>query len=235
MTDAAPSAEPCDRVQTRYTPPTSARRPVLIGIGLTYLVLWWLVSSQREHPGQDGAVIIGRGHLQAFDLATPPLAPAKRLGQADGAARPAVTDRHPVAAPIGGDPRANVQLDSPGNGPALAAAISDVLGDDPAAEGDMLGYRQRLLDHLRRFTRYPVDTGVARPSGVVMIRFRIARDGTVIDSRIVSTHNALLDAAALNAVWQASPLPIVPHALSVPCEIDVPIAFGAPAPSQRRH
>lgn len=118
--------------------------------------------------------------------------------------------------------------DAPGVGTAgLTAAISGAIADDPAAGLFDLRYREQLTAHLRRFVRYPREPGASRLNGTVRVRARLARDGSIVDLRVVGSAGASLDQAALDSLWRAEPLPAVPAILPVPWEVEIPVGFDS--------
>lgn len=85
---------------------------------------------------------------------------------------------------------------------AVGGGPSDHPGDD---------YLARLRQHLRQFQYYPDSARDRKEEGTVLVRFSFARDGTVLSAEIErSSGSAELDAAALQMVWKASPVPPLP-------------------------
>ena len=87
-------------------------------------------------------------------------------------------------------------------------------------------WHSRLVGHLERHKRYPRSARMRREEGVVHVRFRINRDGEVLDcSLVTSSGHTSLDDATVALVSRASPLPTPPddvpgevHELVVPVE-----------------
>ncbi|OYW44767.1 MAG: hypothetical protein B7Z08_08380 [Sphingomonadales bacterium 32-68-7] len=130
--------------------------------------------------------------------------------------------------PARGTPDAADRQDIAGEQSALAQAVAGALADDPMAAGQGLNYRAQLIAHIRRFLFYPPEALRRGLSGTVVVRFRIDRAGQVIDLRVLRTRGAVLDTAAMDAIWKAEPLPAVPAAIQAPWEVDVPIDFTPP-------
>lgn len=186
---------------------------------------------------RDGAVLAksapgqGASTLRVFDVAaTTAQVRERRRGTADGTdARSAIPSAGTEAIQARGSVDAVGKVDRSGADEALARAAAEALGDDAGAAGDRIDYRRRLLDHIRPFRAYPKLAVKARQAGAVVVRFRIGRNGEVVDLRVLKTSGALLDAAAMNTIWRAEPMPPVPPTLTTPWEVDVPIDFVPPA------
>jgi protein TonB len=74
-------------------------------------------------------------------------------------------------------------------------------------------WRAQLLAHLLRFQHYPAAAVRQELNGTVLLRLRISSDGAVAARRVVRSSGApLLDAAALELVDRAQPLPPLPDA-----------------------
>lgn len=109
-----------------------------------------------------------------------------------------------------------------GGSKALDQAIAGAVADDPLGGDDW--YRAALRRHLAMHRQSPLGGQGAR-SGTVVVRFTLAREGRIVDARVVSSRGPRLDQAALATLWHAEPLPAVPSSLSAPIEIDVPVDF----------
>jgi protein TonB len=103
--------------------------------------------------------------------------------------------------------------------PTIAALASPVA----------LNFRGVLLAHIGKFQRYP---DAARPQmlhGRVVLIFNIGPDGRVLNVRIeTSSGSAILDAAAMDTLRRAEPLPTIPKELPRRMEVMAPIVFSAP-------
>ncbi len=77
-----------------------------------------------------------------------------------------------------------------------------------------LDYFARLSAHLNRRKTYPAEAKQARQQGVVVVRFRIGRDGRVLSADIKrGSGHPLLDAATLDLLHRVSPLPRIPRSI----------------------
>ncbi|NKC34303.1 energy transducer TonB [Falsiroseomonas selenitidurans] len=73
------------------------------------------------------------------------------------------------------------------------------------------GYAAALVRILQRNLRYPPSAREQGVEGTAVIRFTIARDGTVTSSQMVrGTGSALLDQEAMALLRRVSPLPRLP-------------------------
>lgn len=87
-------------------------------------------------------------------------------------------------------------------------------------------WHSRLVGHLERHKRYPRSARMRREEGVAHVRFRINREGEVLDCKLVtSSGHSSLDDATVALIARASPLPRPPddvtgevHELVVPVE-----------------
>lgn len=103
---------------------------------------------------------------------------------------------------------------------SLAAAAPD--------PGAMSDYYRRVESHLARFHAYPAALAAARPTGVVRVGLIVQRDGRVMDAWIETTSGvAPLDAAALQTLRRAEPLPDLPATLPGAIDLIVPLRYAA--------
>ncbi len=95
-------------------------------------------------------------------------------------------------------------------------------------KGDSSLYFSKLMAELNRHKRYPVLSKRRKEEGVVMVALAIARDGSILFTRIRnSSGHESLDKAAVELVNDASPLPSVPDSLTqVPLEVVIPIEYS---------
>lgn len=85
----------------------------------------------------------------------------------------------------------------------------------------------RVLARLERFRRYPTESQHAHQEGTAYLRFRIDRAGHVLTSAIErSSGYPALDAAALETLRRADPLPKVPTDRPDEVELVVPVEFS---------
>jgi len=92
---------------------------------------------------------------------------------------------------------------------------------------------QRALEaHIARYRRYPEEARRARMQGTVQILFSMRRDGSVLDVWVrASSGQRVLDAAAVDTIRLAQPLPRIPPELPDRMTIFAPVAFDA-APAE---
>ncbi|NIJ39306.1 TonB family protein [Sphingopyxis panaciterrae] len=105
------------------------------------------------------------------------------------------------------------------------AELASLLADDPLAGTGKSAYGAILRKHIAAHSRRRGDRIGRNDAGLVMLRFRVARDGRVVDARVLRSPNSLIGEKALAALWRSEPLPQVPAELAVPIEVDVPIDF----------
>jgi periplasmic protein TonB len=110
---------------------------------------------------------------------------------------------------------------SPTPAPPQAAAPARPAGPPPS-------YIGALLAALNRHKQYPAASRLRREEGVVMLRFAMRRDGTVMRWRVErSSGHPELDEAVGVMVNAASPLPAPPPELAGdPVELVVPVRFS---------
>ncbi|RAI60734.1 TonB family protein [Roseicella frigidaeris] len=116
--------------------------------------------------------------------------------------------------------------------PPVAAAPAPAAAPPPAAAARPAGpppsYIGALLAALNRHKQYPTSARLRRAEGVVMLRFAMRRDGTVMRWRVErSSGHPDLDEAVGVMVNAASPLPAPPPDLpGDPVELVVPVRFS---------
>ncbi len=73
-------------------------------------------------------------------------------------------------------------------------------------------WQSKLLTHLARFKRYPVEASRRGAEGTVRVRFTVDADGKVLSVSLEgSSGNAALDRATLSMIKRAQPLPKPPE------------------------
>lgn len=103
----------------------------------------------------------------------------------------------------------------------IAAPALDRLSD--AARPDWEGV---LLAHLERFRRYPPRARAAQQQGIVYVRFRMNRAGSVLEAQVVRGSGSVsLDQAALDTLRRAQPLPAIPPDKPDQLELTMPVEF----------
>lgn len=97
-----------------------------------------------------------------------------------------------------------------------------------SGSGDPDAYLDQLRRWINRYKKYPDDALKKKEEGTVVISFTLAHDGTVTGTWIEkSSGNPLLDAAALQMMHDASPVPAVPPKYwSRTGPITVPVDFS---------
>jgi protein TonB len=112
----------------------------------------------------------------------------------------------------------------PRSAPALSATSARAQATQLAST-----FQKTLLDHIARFRRYPAAGRLNRLEGTVQVMFAMRRDGTVKDVWIRnSSGHDLLDAAAIDTIRKAQPLPKIPLELPDQLNILIPVAFDLP-------
>lgn len=90
-------------------------------------------------------------------------------------------------------------------------------------------FQRTLLSHIARYRLYPDAAGRERARGTVQLMFAMLRDGTVTDVWVKATSgNRVLDAAALETVRRAQPLPRIPAGLPSHLNVQMPVAYDMP-------
>lgn len=128
--------------------------------------------------------------------------------------------------------RSDVAIRTKGSSPApnagnakFDADLARLLADDPLAGAGRSAYGTILRKHIAANSQRRGDHIGRGDAGLVVLRFRVARDGRVVDARVLRSPNSLVGEKALAALWRSEPLPQVPDELAAPIEVDVPIDF----------
>jgi periplasmic protein TonB len=112
---------------------------------------------------------------------------------------------------------------------AAAAPMSSFDAPRLAIDHEASVFQQALLSHIARYRHYPERARRDRARGTVRIVFSMLRDGSVTDVRIVSSSGFdALDAAAVETIRNAAPMPRIPAELPEQLNIHVPVAFDLP-------
>lgn len=99
----------------------------------------------------------------------------------------------------------------------------------PAARNVAANFQKALLNHIARYRRYPSAARREALQGVVQVVFAMRRDGSLLDVWVeTSSGQSILDAAAVDTIRRAQPLPAIPTQLPNRLKILVPIAFSLP-------
>lgn len=117
---------------------------------------------------------------------------------------------------------ATQRVDAPVTAPAPAAV------DPNSVRREREAYIRALMAALLQHRTYPAAARKEREQGVVHVRFSIDRDGQVLSSSVQrSAGAAVLDAAALDVLQRASPLPPIPASMGKDTlTITVPIEYA---------
>lgn len=108
---------------------------------------------------------------------------------------------------------------------APSASTPSVAPDVARRERD--AYIKALMAALLQQRTYPAAARKAREQGVVHVRFTIDRDGQVLSSNVRRGAGVLLDAAALEVLQRAAPLPPIPASMGKQSlTITVPIEYS---------
>jgi protein TonB len=90
-------------------------------------------------------------------------------------------------------------------------------------------FQQALLSHIERYRHYPERGRRDRARGTVRLVFSMLRDGTVTDVQVISSSGFdVLDAAAVETIRKAAPMPRIPAELPEHLNIHLPVAFDLP-------
>jgi len=138
----------------------------------------------------------------------------------------------PVGAPPATDRTAANRPTLPGktSGPGTEGADRPATASLSTANGTIqTDYQDRLLAHIERFRSYPIEARRRGVEGVTRIHFAMGRSGSILTAWIEdSSGSSLLDAAALDTMRRAQPLPPIPADLPDTLDVVMPIAFSLP-------
>jgi len=211
----------------RYAP---SSRPLLVALGLSLLLhglLAFLAPSVDHTP-----LALATPTLKLVLIAQPGPAPRtllrKTVSSSTSAPAPAVDPTPKVISDAAPDARAD-PLPAPNRAVRneTLARIEQLDDVESAFDRTLSTYRALLETALAGQHHYPRLAQVRRWQGEVQIKLRVARDGHVLDARIIaSSGHDVLDQEALYTVSRTAPLPPFPGALGEPSiTIIVPIRF----------
>lgn len=125
--------------------------------------------------------------------------------------------------PNDGAPPAGIGASGTGTGTAQGTR-----GGAPALSGaEVEAFRDRLLQHIEQFRRYPPEARDASIEGLVRVQFVMDRSGKVVDAWVErSSGSAILDNEAVAAVRRAQPLPTPPAGWPESFGVTLPIGFS---------
>jgi protein TonB len=159
--------------------------------------------------------------------AAPPLEPphasaAKPEPQPVAAAAPIAPQRAAAA------PTAGLGGGRGGEAGAGASTAGAGLGTAGRHAGPGDDYLDKLRRWLRQYRHYPEDAKQQKQQGEVVVSFTIRRDGTVLDPRVEQGSGfPALDAAALQMLRDASPVPPLPATYpGAQVGVQLPVAFS---------
>ncbi|AKU23667.1 energy transducer TonB [Massilia sp. NR 4-1] len=98
----------------------------------------------------------------------------------------------------------------------------------PSSHAVQASWQSRVLSHLARFKRYPLEARQRRRTGEAWVRFQLDRDGKLLASELVTpSGTVLLDREALQVLERAQPLPAPPEAMLRQGQVTVtlPVSF----------
>lgn len=208
------------------------RRAVSNGRGLgaaialsLFLHIGGIILFSLAHIGNDaaGSRVAENGEPLTVELLAPePAAGPSRAGGGDPDVRELsfTQERSDMALRMKGASNASAA----GNA-KFDAELASLLADDPLMGAGKSAYGAILRKHIAAHSRRGGDRIGRNDAGLVILRFRVSRDGRVVDARVLRSPNGLIGEKALAALWRSEPLPQVPGELVAPVEVDVPIDF----------
>jgi len=109
--------------------------------------------------------------------------------------------------------------------PPAPRTAAPVTGGSPTVAPS---WQAALLKHLQNYKRYPRAAQTRGEQGVVLLHFRIDRNGRVLMHRILrSSGSAELDGEVLAMIERAQPLPAFPASMTQDeLDLTVPIRFS---------
>lgn len=173
------------------------------------------VPSAAVEPRQE-PVLVSREPPPAMPVPTPP--PALDAASAE----PAL----PALAAVSSAPEVVAAAASSESRVATPTATAPSIAPD-VARRERDAYIKALMAALLQQRTYPAAARKAREQGVVHLRFTLDRTGQVLASKVQRGAGALLDAAALEVLQRAAPLPPIPASMGKQTvTITVPIEYS---------
>lgn len=153
----------------------------------------------------------------------------QRKQKEDVSARDDAQPTEAMNAQPAGAPSADSAASSAGGVAGLAAEINAAPREGSATAQTAVpdSWRQATMAHLGRHKRYPANARAAAMEGEVKLRLRIDQAGRVLASTVErSSGEKTLDAAALDLVRRAQPLPALPASMGMSeFELIVPVKY----------
>ena len=200
----------------------SAMVAILLLSGALVVLAVWRGSGLADAPGRGGA---GRGELTVFELPAADQSPSTSQHGGGKRMQAAPTPGETAGQVAQSGPVGAGEIENAAGSAAFGDQLARLLADDPLAGGGVADYAVILRRHVAAYISAPAGGSGRRSTGTVVVRFRVARDGMIVDARVLQAMSAPLDEAALATLWRAEPLPGVPLNLTAPLEVDVPIEF----------
>lgn len=165
----------------------------------------------------------------AILLDLPPAAPPAKAPEPQPQPKPTVKKLRPTAAKpappqAAPEPPAIESAATVPAEPAPARTQPAPPSPDPHA---VSSWQSRLLAHLERHKRFPAQAQSRRLRGTVLVGFSLDRSGMVLTQAVnTSSGHASLDAAALDMLDRAQPLPAPPpEIIGTVLQLTVPVRF----------
>jgi periplasmic protein TonB len=144
----------------------------------------------------------------------------------------------PVAPPVEEQSYAAPEIATPAAPSAVVPSPPAVAPADPgsskipmrkASSRTTSAFQRTLLAHIARYQNYPDEARRNGTQGTVQVVFAMRRNGSVTSIRVqVSSGYGDLDAAAVDTIRRAQPLPPIPSELPDSLNILIPVAFDLP-------
>lgn len=190
------------------------------------LIYQWTTSAPV--PAPEPVVLVDMEPLPPAPIVPAPEPAASRPSPAPSIARTVSTPQ--IITPPAVDIE-RIEVPSFASTPVVSYAQSDELetSPPPLPSTEPTGrptFEGLLLARIEQFKRYPEEAQSRNEEGVVHLRFRMNRDGRVLDSSVVrGSGRRSLDREALATLRRAEPLPRIPDDRPAIMEVTVPIEF----------